>query len=128
MKDNGPNGDSIGLTILKQVDEVCERFEQAWQSGSVPQIEQFLVAANEEVRRPLFEQLLRLEHEYRCKAGESPARAEYVQRFPAYADAISAMLQDTATDSDTAGLSPVSPDADLSATQPLAIPAAALSE
>src|SRR5262249_23063447 len=61
------------LSALRQVDEVCERFEAAWQAaggaGEQPRIEEYLAGTAGRVRSELLRELLRLELAYR---GERP--------------------------------------------------------
>jgi serine/threonine protein kinase/tetratricopeptide (TPR) repeat protein len=70
---------------LRQVDDVCSRFESAWSTvpGNRPRIEAFLDAVPEAARRALVNELVALEIELRRRAGENPQRTEYVCRFPA---------------------------------------------
>ena len=60
-------GDTAG-----QVDEVCDRFEQAWQAGENPQVSRFLAENasqwqhwSSSIRRQLLEELIKLDLEYR---------------------------------------------------------------
>src|SRR5947209_4324912 len=72
----------LPLPLARQVDEVCDRFEDAWLEGRQPRIEEFLSEASEPARPALLRELLRIELEHRCRRGEQPAAAEYVARFP----------------------------------------------
>lgn len=83
----------VDLTGLRQIDRVCESFEQAWQAGGSPRIEQFLSEVDTRVQTVLFAELLRLDCEYRSKAGELPSQADYLPRFPEYARAINSRFQ-----------------------------------
>ncbi len=74
---------------LKQqlvVDQVCRRFQDEWNSGRQPAIEETLSTCNEastddEVRRLLLEELIILDVALRKKQGESPQLDDYVSRF-----------------------------------------------
>jgi hypothetical protein len=74
--------DSEQLALEWQVDAVCLRFEAAWQAGQRPGIEDYLADAQEPLRSALLRELLKLDIEYRQKAGESPSPEDYRDRFP----------------------------------------------
>ena len=57
-----------------RLEELARRFEQAWQQGPRPVLEEFLPAAGKE-RLAVLVELVHLDLEYRLKAGE-PARVE----------------------------------------------------
>src|SRR5262245_33387537 len=69
------------LSLAEQIDRICDDFEARWRAGKQPRPEEFLTGAGPERPRLLLE-LLRLELEYRRKAGETPDREEYGGRFP----------------------------------------------
>jgi serine/threonine protein kinase len=79
------------------VDEVCDRFEQAWQAGQRPQIEAYLSEASETERSYLFRELLKLDLHYRRQQRETPTEAEYGQPFPEYTDLIQAVFGEEGT-------------------------------
>ncbi len=70
-----------------RVDEVCERFEDAWAAGSLPCLEEYLSTTEvpESRRAALLAELLKLERELRQKRGEKPGASEYLARFPGHA-------------------------------------------
>jgi serine/threonine protein kinase len=70
------------LAAEGQIDEACDRFEAQWRAGRRPRIEDFLGGQAGAGQARLLYELLRLELEYRGKAGEQPARQEYRDRFP----------------------------------------------
>jgi hypothetical protein len=82
--DQPPGTGSLPLSLEMRVDEACDRFEKAWKDGQGPRIEEYLAAVPEPDRVPLFRELLALEIELRCNAGETPTREEYRQRFPEF--------------------------------------------
>ncbi len=55
-----------------RLEEACCRFEEAWQAGRRPRLEDFLTDAEGPEREALLRELLRLELHYRCRAGEGP--------------------------------------------------------
>ena len=62
------------------VDDLCNRFEAACQSGSTPQLEEYINAAPEAIRMRLMKELLSLEVYYSKAA--PPDFIAYAQRFP----------------------------------------------
>lgn len=77
-------------SALFRIDEVCERFEAAWQAGERPTLETHLAAVPASERAELFAWLLRTELECRLLRGERPTGDDYLPRFPDRADAIHA--------------------------------------
>jgi tetratricopeptide (TPR) repeat protein/serine/threonine protein kinase len=70
----------------RALEELLDRFEAAWQSGSPPHIEDFLAGSGPDHGAALWE-LVHTDLEFRLRAGQ-PARVEdYLQRFPELADA-----------------------------------------
>jgi serine/threonine-protein kinase len=67
---------------LRQIDELCDRFEQAWQAGERPAMEDYLANANEADAEELFRALLGVELELRRAEQPLPDRTEYIRRFP----------------------------------------------
>jgi hypothetical protein len=66
-----------------RIDEVCLRFEAAWQEGYTPRLEDYLGDAAGEERAALLRQLLRVELEFRGH-GRVPAVEDYLDRFPGH--------------------------------------------
>jgi serine/threonine-protein kinase len=78
----------LPVTLLRQVDDACGRFEAAWQAAAPeerPRIEAFLDAVPEAARPDLVNELVALEIELRRRAGEHAELAEYQARFPSLA-------------------------------------------
>jgi hypothetical protein len=65
-----------------RLEEACCRFEEAWQAGQRPSLEDFVAGSEEMERLALLRELLRLEVYYRRRAGEGPSAADYQTRFP----------------------------------------------
>jgi serine/threonine protein kinase len=82
MSDSPPPEDA-SLSQQREIDQVCRRFEAAWQSGQRPRIEDYLGEMPEPVRAALLPQLVALEIDYRRLAGEHPQLEEYRTRFAA---------------------------------------------
>jgi Protein kinase domain len=80
--------DALSEDALRRLDEVCCRFERAWQAGHAPRLEEALTPLGD-VERPAFlRELLRLEVHYRRQSGEAVSAQEYQNRFPDAADVV----------------------------------------
>jgi hypothetical protein len=77
---------------VQRVDEVCDRFEDAWKAGQRPRIEDYLGTTPEPERSKLLEELLHVELAYRRQQGETLALEDYVRRFPKHAELIRAIF------------------------------------
>jgi serine/threonine protein kinase/formylglycine-generating enzyme required for sulfatase activity len=66
----------------QRMSHACELFAQAWREGRKPTIENYLENSSDSERAALLWDLLALEVELRCAAGEEPTVAEYQGRFP----------------------------------------------
>jgi YD repeat-containing protein len=76
------------LELLQKIDELADRFEAAHRQGQKPRIEDFLCQIADQHKHALLWQLLRLELSLRRRQGEEPQLAEYLERFPQYAETI----------------------------------------
>ncbi len=76
-----PDG-SIPLADLQRAVGLCDAYESAWRAGNRPVIESFLADFGPDHRSDLLLRLLGLDLELRVSAGERPAPAEYLARFP----------------------------------------------
>jgi hypothetical protein len=68
-----------------QLEEVCGRFESAWQAaagGTGPRIEDYLASVPDPARPALTRELVRIDMDYRKSAGPAPRAEEYRTRFP----------------------------------------------
>ncbi len=79
---------TASLSEARRVDDACTRFEADWRAGLGPSIESALLDGRERDRRDLFPELLALERELREGRGERPDPAEYLARFPEWAEEI----------------------------------------
>jgi serine/threonine protein kinase len=82
------------LASDKHVDEICDRFEAAWNSGQKPCIEDFLADANQTVQSILLQELIALEVEFRFKENDPPLTRDYVKRFPGNEGLIEAVFEE----------------------------------
>jgi WD40 repeat protein len=64
-----------------RIDEVCERFEAAWQAGQSPRIEDFLGDVEAAERDTLLRELLRVDLDWRIQQGNVPPVEEYLKCF-----------------------------------------------
>ena len=71
----------LSPAAVQEVDDVCDRFLKARDSGQQPRIEGFLGQVGEQARSSLLEHLLREELEWRGNKGERPTEEEYLARF-----------------------------------------------
>jgi formylglycine-generating enzyme required for sulfatase activity len=104
-----PPDSSLPVTVLRHVDAVCRRFEDAWRQGRSPSLEEHLAGAADGERAALLRELLRLELQYRGTADA----AEYECRFPEEAAVVRAVFAQTATIAPTPSAgdaTPTSPD------------------
>src|SRR3954453_657991 len=95
---------SLPLSVLQEIDEVCDRFEAAWQGGLRPQIEDYLDRTDFSEPTQLFRELLAREVELRKKAGDLPEPADYLGRFGSYGDQVLTVFNDPGRDGETAVL------------------------
>jgi serine/threonine protein kinase len=83
------------ISLAGAVDHWCDQFEQQWQAGQSPKIEDFLSRVEESARLRLFHELLALELELRRRKGETPQLDEYRQRFADYVETVEQVLDET---------------------------------
>ena len=82
--------DSLDLKSAHRIDEICDTFEDAWESGNQPKIESFLQRCSGLQRDALLSELVALEVQYRRDQGDLANPDEYLRRFPGCDDAIHA--------------------------------------
>jgi serine/threonine protein kinase/Tfp pilus assembly protein PilF len=66
---------------VRQLDQLCDRFEAAWKAGQRPRIESYLGDLAEPERSELVRELIRVEVHYR-RRWEEPQPEDYRERFP----------------------------------------------
>jgi tRNA A-37 threonylcarbamoyl transferase component Bud32 len=72
---------SDSLVLDLEVDALCSRFEQSWQRGERPSLDTQLPAGGP-LRLKALAELVRLDLEYRLKAGEAVRVDTYLSRYP----------------------------------------------
>jgi RNA polymerase sigma-70 factor (ECF subfamily) len=81
MAHPSPRTASLSPELLRQFEEIIARIEAEWFAGNRPQIERFIPDAPE--LRPVLEaELVRIDIEFRAKAGEAASFDDYRTRFP----------------------------------------------
>ena len=63
-----PSDDSLPLSLERQIDAICLRFEADWHAGRQPRVEPYLDEAPPEAQAALLRELLALELPYRRSA------------------------------------------------------------
>jgi WD40 repeat protein len=66
----------------KRLEQILQRFENAWQSGERPDLDDYLREADSEQRQTLLIELVQEDLEYRLKAGEAARVEDYLKRYP----------------------------------------------
>src|SRR5262249_33830438 len=92
MSESANNNDPLSLSLAQRVDQICDRFEDAWLAGQPPRIEDYLGEVPELEHSALLHELLRLELDYRSRKAERPTLEEYVQRFPEHVELIGSVF------------------------------------
>ncbi len=87
-----PRHEELSVAALGRMDEACDRFEDAWIAGTAPCLEDFLGDSEGAEREELLNRLLRLELEYRRRAGQNPTAKDYHQRLPGYASLLEVLF------------------------------------
>ena len=87
--------DDNTLARSNRIDEICDRFEQAWASCDRRDIETVLAENPDVDRGQLLRELIRLEMELRRRSGEDPAPGEYERRFPDHGITVGHDIDDT---------------------------------
>ncbi len=93
---------SLPLTVARQLDDACARFEAAWQMDTRPNLGDFLTDVPELARTPLLLELIKIDVHYRRRAGDTPTAEEYQLRFPALPAERVASAAETISDGATA--------------------------
>jgi serine/threonine protein kinase len=75
------DNEAARLAAIERMDEVCLRFEDEWRAGRRPNVDDYLGRVPAGEQDALLAELLLLEWDYLCRAGESFHREEYWRRF-----------------------------------------------
>src|SRR5262249_39172741 len=98
-----PSLSSLSPDEALLVDKLCTRFEDAWQRGERPRLEDYRTEVPEAVWPVLFRGLRAWDVESGSRAGERPTLEEYAQRFSPRELRIASLLVDPLTVADSAG-------------------------
>lgn len=71
--------------VQAHVEEIIDRFEEAWRAPGPPHIEAFL-PADETLFRPVLVELVHVDLEHRLKRREAVGVTAYLRRYPELAD------------------------------------------
>src|SRR5262249_14318071 len=89
--------ESLPFSVQMHMEQVCTRFEQAWQAaglnGIPRRIEDYRGDGPERERSALLRELLRLDLHYRRQRGDNPTAADYEARFPGDAAVIRGVFE-----------------------------------
>src|SRR5262249_45682867 len=85
-----PPRDDFPPGVAGRLDEVCDRFEAAWQAGRQPRLEDFRAEGAEADRAALLRELLQIELFYRGRQGQPPPPEEYHRRLAGYEAVVTA--------------------------------------
>ena len=78
----GKRVSSLPGGVFREIDPICDAFEQLWRNGQPPQISRFLPESEPQLREILIRELLLIDLEYRTQLGEDPTVFEYLRTFP----------------------------------------------
>ena len=84
---------SLPMGIARQIDAICDRFEEAWLGNQRPHIEDCLTDVDEAHRSTLLRELLRVELECRLRSEDAPAVEDYRRRFPEDGELVELLLR-----------------------------------
>jgi formylglycine-generating enzyme required for sulfatase activity len=73
---------ALPFELARQVDQACDQFEECWEAGGRPRIEDYLAGIAPPASVLLLQQLIELEVAGRRDAGELPRAEDYLARFP----------------------------------------------
>jgi serine/threonine protein kinase len=80
------------LSVLQEIDDACDDFEDRWRADQKPRIEDYVARASERARTGLVQALLRVEIACRKERDETILPQEYSSRFPQHASLIDTLL------------------------------------
>ena len=86
----------LSLSNLRRIDELCARFEAAWQSGQEPRAEDYLAELAEPERAALLRALLLSERKHFSEQGLPVPIALYRERFSEYSGILREIVGDPA--------------------------------
>jgi hypothetical protein len=100
--------------LAREIDRLCDRFENEWKQGKRPRIETYLELISSDKRPPLLRQLLFVEWQFQLENGQNITPAEFRDRFPGHDTTVSVAWRELVSNGETNLEAP--PDAKLPAT------------
>jgi WD40 repeat protein len=88
-----PDDGRLPLALARQLDRLCDRFEEAWVGGGRPRAEDYLADMPAVARPALLRELLRIEVEQRRRRGDAPGPGELTARFPEHAALLATLAE-----------------------------------
>jgi tetratricopeptide (TPR) repeat protein/tRNA A-37 threonylcarbamoyl transferase component Bud32 len=79
------------LSVLQEIDDACDDFEDAWRADKKPRIEDYVARASERARTGLVQALLRVEIACRQERGDTILPGDYAA-FPEHASLVETLL------------------------------------
>ena len=97
MASDDEPGSQSDLDRQNRIDVICDRFEAEWQSGSPPDIQEFLNRTESDLHSTLVVELIRVDMEYASNSGGAPTVDDYKNRFPQFAKELEELQHDLST-------------------------------
>jgi serine/threonine protein kinase/lipoprotein NlpI len=79
---DGSKDGPAALDLVRQVDQLCNRFESAWKTGQRPKLQDCMVDLGPVARDAALRELIPIDVHYRRRAGEEPQADDYLLDFP----------------------------------------------
>jgi eukaryotic-like serine/threonine-protein kinase len=82
----------LPLADVTLIDQICDRFEDAWRQGEHPRIGDYLGSVEEPLRSHLFDELLLADLMFRTRDETTVDTGEYLSQFPERVEQIRAVI------------------------------------
>ncbi|MCH2183430.1 MAG: WD40 repeat domain-containing serine/threonine-protein kinase [Mariniblastus sp.] len=92
------------FSLDDQIDTICDRFETAWKTGEPPGIAEYWEPLPGDTENRLLQELIRLDHDYRCQSGNTISPELYLSICPGAEALIQQVLAACAGDEKTTAL------------------------
>ncbi|NLX56570.1 MAG: serine/threonine protein kinase [Planctomycetaceae bacterium] len=83
----------LPLADVTLIDQICDRFEDAWRNGRQPRLGDYLEAVEEPLKSHLFEELLLSDLTFRTRDETTVDAGDYLSRFPERGDQIRRVIE-----------------------------------
>jgi WD40 repeat protein/serine/threonine protein kinase len=101
---------SQAIAAVRRIDAICDRLEEALQTGRPWRLEDFLATVEELEQPALLRQLLLLEWDYRQQRGDRVDVMDYLARFPAHSTLIRETSEEHTLELEAESKSPTAPE------------------